>query len=82
MRLRASGTKSQEESLSTSVRYEESIRMDFVGQLQSHAIGGLVLVPLVLGIKLVGLHPTGTKSRAWRSGPRSSGMRLDFVHSI
>ena len=73
--LPPSSTKSRRESLSMSVRYEESIRPDFVRPVRSHAIGGPFIVPLVRGIKHAGLLPSSTKSRERRACPSPSGMR-------
>ena len=65
----------QKESLSSSVRYEESRWWDFAYSIRSHAKGGLVLVRQVQRIMQVGLRPSGTTSREWRASPPPSGMR-------
>ena len=57
------------ESTSSFVRYEESSRQNFVCLLRSRAIGMLVLVRLVRGIKSAGLRPYGTKSHEGRACP-------------
>ena len=62
----------RKECMSSFIRYEESSRCDFVCPERSRALGGLVLVCLVRGIKLAGLRPFGTKSRDWRACPRPS----------
>ena len=68
-------TKSHRESLSTFVRYEESLRWDFIRPVRSRVIGGHVIVPLVRGIKHAGLLPSGKKSRERRACPSPSSMR-------
>ena len=49
-RLHLSGTKSRKEILTTSVRYDESSRWDFVRLIRNRANGGLVLVRPLRGI--------------------------------
>ena len=69
MRNQASGTLSvrydvaRREGSSSSVRYNESSRWDFARPLQSCVKGEHVLARLVWGIKQVGQHPSGSKSR-------------------
>ena len=65
----------QTESMSSSVRYKESSRRDFVCLLRSRTIGWLVLVCLVRGIKQAGLHLSSTKSRDRMACFSPSGMR-------
>ena len=81
IRNHAGGTSSicnevtRKETMSPSVRYEESSRQDFVRLVCSRAIGGHILVRLVRGNMHAGLHTFGTKSRERRACPRLSGMR-------
>ena len=77
------------EGLSTSIRYEESSRQNFIHLVQSYSKGGFVLIRLVRcrvkgklvlfrsvrGIKLAKLHTTGPKSCEWRACPCQSGTR-------
>ena len=58
-----------------SIRYEESIKQEFVPLVRSRANGGQVLVHPVRGIKQAVLRPFGTKSRKRRVCPCSSGMK-------
>ena len=74
----------QKESLSSSVRYEESSKRDSVRPLQNHARGH-VLIWQVCRIKQAGLRLSGTKSH---KGSFSMSVRYeqssmqDFVHLV
>ena len=85
-----SGTKSrEEESLSSSVRYEESIRLDIIHLVRScskdkHVLvrpvrsctkGMLVFIHPVRGIKPIGLQASIKKSCERRACSRLAGMR-------
>ena len=65
----------RKENLSSSVRYEESIRQEFVCPVRSCVKGELVLVRTVRGIKLAGLRLSGTKVCMWKAHSLPSGMR-------
>ena len=62
----------QKESLSTSVRYDESCWQDFVCLVRSSTKGELILVRPVHGIKQAGLRLSGTKLRERTASPRRS----------
>ena len=69
--IRPSGTKSRERrACPSSVWYEESSRWDFIHLIRSCSKGKLVPVHPVQGIKLVGLHQSGTRSHERRACPR------------
>ena len=59
--------------LSSSILYEESSWQAIIRPVRSRENGVLVLVHLVHGIKQVGHHPSGTKSRQRGACPRPSG---------
>ena len=65
----------RKEDLSSFNRYEESSRRDFVRLVRSRAIGELVLIRLVRGIKQPGFRPSGTMSCERSASPSSSGTR-------
>ena len=65
----------RKENLSSSVRYKESIRLEFVRPVRSCAKGDLGLVRPVQGIKWKGLRLSDTTSREKRACPLPSGMR-------
>ena len=65
----------RKESLSSSIRYEESEWWDYVPPVRSRMKGKVVLVLPVRGLMREGLLPSVTKSRNWRAGPRPSGTR-------
>ena len=65
----------RKENLSSSIRYVESIKQDFVRPVRSRVKGELVLDRLVRGIKQVGLLPSGTKSCERKACLRPSGTR-------
>ena len=66
---------SQKVCLSSSFRYKESSKWDFVRLVQSHAKGEHVLVRLVQGITLARLRPSGMKSRKMKAYPLPSDTR-------
>ena len=72
---RRSYVDTQKENLSSSVRYVESIRQEFVRLVGSRAKGELVLVRLVLGIKLAGHRLSGTKLSETKASPHPFGTR-------
>ena len=63
------------EGLSSSVKYEESSRQNFIHPVRSHMKGGLVLVHPVPGIKWEGLHLFASKSHEMRACPRPFATR-------
>ena len=62
-------------SLSSSIRYEDSSRQDFVRLVRSHVERKLVLVRPVQGFKWERLRLFGTKKRKKRACPRPFGTR-------
>ena len=81
MRNQAGGTSSiryevkRKESMTSSFHNEESSRRDFIRLIGSRAIGGLVLVRLVRGIKQAGLRQSGMMSHDRRACPCHSSTR-------
>ena len=61
--------------MTSSIRYEECSRQNFVRMVRSHAKGGLVLIHPVPGIMLKGLRPSGLKSHEMRACPHPSATR-------
>ena len=81
-RNQASGTSyvrydvTRKESLSSSIRYVESSRRDFVHLVRRRAKGELVLVCPIRGINHGGIRQSSTKSRERRACPRPFDTKL------